>query len=59
MHQNLKIILESMPEGVLIFQKDDGQEVLYKNDKIEELLSVSESKQGTDTHLIFKQPKID
>lgn len=48
MHQNLKTVLESMPEGVLIFEKG-SKEVLYQNDKIIKLLN-SNGREGPPQH---------
>lgn len=47
MHLNLKTILDSMTEGVLIFEKGGNKEVLYRNEKVIELLELkNEPKTG-------------
>lgn len=59
MHHNLKTILDSMPEGVLIFDKNEGQDVLYKNEKIEKLLGGHQSQFIDETNGVLRKQKSD
>jgi signal transduction histidine kinase len=43
MHQNLKTVMENMPEGVLIFEKA-SQKVMLFNEKLISMLRISDSK---------------